>query len=114
VETATGQKLGGQAAQAVYEITVTKEYAKVNDFKGTIIVASGITAKVGDLALVDSMEGTYVWTHSEEACPKTLIQLQWARLLRIANPNFGDFKIYITFDTDVPESSGFFCLEDLG
>ncbi len=75
VETATGQKLGGQAAQAVYEITITKEYAKVNDFKGTITVASGVTAKVGDLALVDSMEGTYVWTHTEEACPKTLIQL---------------------------------------
>ncbi len=40
-------------------------------------------------------------------------KVQWARLLWIANPNFAEFKIYITFDTDVPESSGFFCLADL-
>ena len=75
IETASGQKLGGQAAQAMFEIIVSKEYAKVNDFKGIITVAAGISAKVTDLSLVDTMEGTYVWEHVKEACPRTLIQL---------------------------------------
>jgi len=58
IETATGQKLGGQSAQAVFEITVTRECAKVNDFKGSITATKGVTTKAGDLALVDTMEGT--------------------------------------------------------
>jgi hypothetical protein len=70
-----GRKIGGQAAQAMYEITVLEEYAKLNDLTGTITVASGISAKVGDLTLTDSVEGTYVRTHLEEECPRTLVQL---------------------------------------
>jgi hypothetical protein len=49
---------GGQEAQVVYEITVTEEYARINDFSGTITFESGIAAKMGDLGLMDSMEGT--------------------------------------------------------
>ena len=75
METVTGAKLGGQAAQAVYEITVSEELAKVNDLSGTITLDNGIASKVGDLSLMDSMVGTYVWDHEEEACSKTLIQL---------------------------------------
>ncbi len=52
-----------------------EEYAKLNDLTGTITVASGIAAKVGDLSLMDNVEGTYVWTHLEEECPRTLVQL---------------------------------------
>jgi hypothetical protein len=57
---------------------VLEEYAKLNDLTGTITVppgASGILAKVGDLSLTDNVEGTYVWTHLEEECPRTLVQL---------------------------------------
>jgi hypothetical protein len=50
----------GQVTQAVYEIMVLEEYAKLNDLAGTITVASGISAKVADLSLTDSVEGTYV------------------------------------------------------
>ncbi len=70
-----GRKIGGQATQAIYEITVLEEYAKLNDLTGTIAGASGIWAKVGDLSLADPVEGTYVWTHQEEECPRTLVQL---------------------------------------
>ncbi len=70
-----GRKIGGQATQAIYKITVLEEYAKLNDLTGTITVASGISAKVGDLSLADPMEGTYVLTHQEEECPRTLVQL---------------------------------------
>jgi hypothetical protein len=70
-----GRKIGGQATQAIYEITVLEEYTKLNDLTGTITVASGISAKVGDLSLTDPVEGTYVWTHLEEECPRTLVQL---------------------------------------
>ena len=41
-------------------------------FAGTlalITLDNGIVAKVGDLGLMDSMSGTYVWDHMEEACP---------------------------------------------
>jgi hypothetical protein len=51
-----GRKIGGQAAQAVYEITVLEEYAKVNNMTGTIIVASGLNAKAADLSLTNSVE----------------------------------------------------------
>ena len=63
IETVTGKTFGAQAAQAVFEIIVSKEYAKVNDSKGIITVAAGISSKVADLALVDTIEGTYVWEH---------------------------------------------------
>ncbi len=69
-----GRKIGGQATQAIYEITVLKKYAKLNDQTDIITVASGIKAKVGDLSLADPVEVTYVWTHQEE-CPRTLVQL---------------------------------------
>jgi hypothetical protein len=55
-----GRKTGGQATQAIYEITVLEEYAKLNDLTGTSTVASGIWAKVGNLSLADPAEGTYV------------------------------------------------------
>ncbi len=67
-----GRKIGGQATQAIYEIMVLEEYAKLNDLTGTITIASGILAKVGDLSLMDSVDGTYVWTHLEEECPPAL------------------------------------------
>jgi hypothetical protein len=63
-----GRKIGCQATQTVYEITVLEEYAKLNDLMGTITVASGLSAKVADLSLTDSVKGTYMWTHLEE-CP---------------------------------------------
>jgi len=51
---------------------------------GTITFVSGITAKIGDLGLMDIMEGTYVWVHFAEACPKTLVQL-YRGLTRISS-----------------------------
>ncbi len=66
------RKIGGQA---IYEITVLEEYAKLNDLTSTITLASGISAKVADLSLSDSVEGTYVWTHLEEECSRTQVQL---------------------------------------
>jgi hypothetical protein len=50
IETATGQKLDSQAAQAVYQITVMEENAKIDDLRGTIIYNSSIVSKIGDLA----------------------------------------------------------------
>jgi hypothetical protein len=48
-----------------------EENAKLNNLTGTITMASGLTAKFADLSLTDSAEGTYVWTHLEEECPRT-------------------------------------------
>jgi hypothetical protein len=38
-----------------------------------------------DLSLMDSVEGTYVWTHLEEKCPKTLVQLYWGSIKIFSN-----------------------------
>ncbi len=48
-------------------------------------MASGITAKMVDLSLTDSVEGTYVWTHLEEKCPRTLVQLYWGPIKIFSN-----------------------------
>ncbi len=53
LELAGGGKIGGQATQ----ITVLEEYAKVNYLTGSIMVASGITAKAADLSLRDLCGG---------------------------------------------------------
>jgi hypothetical protein len=37
-----------------------EDYAKINHHSGAIIFNSGNAAKIGDLGLMDSMEGTYV------------------------------------------------------
>jgi hypothetical protein len=59
----------------INEITITEEYAKINDLIGTITFERGTGAKNRDLGLMNSMEGTYVWVHVAEACPQTLVQL---------------------------------------
>jgi hypothetical protein len=85
LELSGGRKIGGQATQALYEITVLEEYAKLNNLTSTITVALGISAKVADLSLTDSMEGTYVWTHLEDECPRTLAQLYRGPIKIFAN-----------------------------
>jgi hypothetical protein len=70
-----GRKIGGQATQAVYEISVLEEYTKLNNLTGTITMVSGLTtvsgltAKVAYHSLTESVEGSYMWTHLEEECP---------------------------------------------
>jgi hypothetical protein len=81
-ETGKGKKLGGQAAQAVCKITITDEYAKINDLSGILTFNRGIAYKNGDLGLMDSMGGTYVLVHVVEACPKMLVQL-YKEIIRI-------------------------------
>ncbi len=80
------RKIGGQATQAVFKITVLDEYAKVNDLMGIIAITSGVTAKVDNLSLTDTVEGTYLWSHSEEECPRTLVQLYMATIKIFSNP----------------------------
>ncbi len=64
-----GQKLGSQVAE-VYEITVTEEYAKIYEISRTLTSNSRIIAKIADLCLMDSVEGTYLWVYLAETCPK--------------------------------------------
>ncbi len=42
----------------------------MNDISGNITVTDIIASKRGDPGLVDSVNGTYVWVHVAEACPK--------------------------------------------
>jgi hypothetical protein len=67
--------IAGQTAQAIYEITIRTESARINDVEGTIRMASNLRAKVADKALIDSIEGTYVWNSPVTACPESLVTL---------------------------------------
>ena len=49
---------GGQAAQAVCEVTVTEKFTRINDITSIITLDSRIVAKIRDLGLVDCIEGT--------------------------------------------------------
>ncbi len=42
----TGRKMGGQAAQVVYETTITEDYAGINENSSIITFESGIAAKI--------------------------------------------------------------------
>jgi hypothetical protein len=68
-------EIGGHPTQGICDVTVLEEYAKLNHLTGTITVASGLTANAADLSLIDWVEGTSVWTHLEEECPRTLVLL---------------------------------------
>ncbi len=70
-----GLSIKGQAAQAVFEITVRVEMARVNDLEGSIKFDSGLRTKVGDGSIVDSLAGTYVWQQQSLACPDSLVSL---------------------------------------
>jgi hypothetical protein len=69
IKTKTGKKMGGQMTEAMYKISITEEYAKINDLSRIITLNSGIAAKIGNLGLMNSMEGTYIWVHGAEAYP---------------------------------------------
>ncbi len=68
-----GVTLENQMASAMYEIFVRQEWARVNDLTGTIKLSEYMMGTTTDRALVDSGEGTYVWEHSKDACPDTLV-----------------------------------------
>ncbi|MFO0005846.1 MAG: hypothetical protein ACK559_32445, partial [bacterium] len=40
-----------------------------------ITMDSGIISRTTDRSIMDSAEGTYVWSHYEESCPDTIVKL---------------------------------------
>jgi hypothetical protein len=67
-------------ATAIYEIYVCQEWARANDLTGTIKLSEYLVGTTTDRTLVDSGEGTYVWDHSQDACPDTLVSLYRGRI----------------------------------
>jgi hypothetical protein len=70
-----GVTLKNQMATAMYEIYVRQEWARANDLTGTIKLSEYLMGTTTDRTLVDSGEGTYVWDHSKDVCPDTLVSL---------------------------------------
>jgi hypothetical protein len=70
-----GKTLGEQTAQGLYEITLREEFARLNELTGSLILASGVQARVGDKSMVDSLEGTVVWEYDSMACPQRIVRL---------------------------------------
>ncbi len=60
---------------ASYEVLLRQEWARANNITGMITMASGVIAPTTDRSIMDSAEGTYVWNHSEESCPDTIVKL---------------------------------------
>jgi hypothetical protein len=70
-----GKALNGQAAQGLYEITLSEEFARLNELTGSLTLTSGVQAAAGDKSIVDSLEGTVVWEYDSIACPQTIVRL---------------------------------------
>jgi hypothetical protein len=70
-----GKTLDRQAAQGLYEITLSEEFARLNELTGSLILTSGVQAAAGDKSIVDSLEGTVVWEYDSMACPQTIVWL---------------------------------------
>jgi hypothetical protein len=70
-----GKEYTKQVVLASYEVLLRQEWARANDISGMITMASGIIARTTDRSIMDSAEGTYVWSHSEESCPDTIVKL---------------------------------------
>jgi hypothetical protein len=47
----------------------------MNKLTGSIMLSSGVQARVSDKSLVDSLEGTVVWEYDSMACPQIIVQL---------------------------------------
>jgi hypothetical protein len=67
--------LSGQTAQGLYEITLREEFMRLNELTGSIMITSGVQARVSDKSLVDSLEGMVVWEYDSMACPQMIVQL---------------------------------------
>ncbi len=80
-----GVTLKNQMATAMYEIYVRQEWARANDLTGTIKLSEYLMGTTTDRTLVDSGEGTYVWDHSKDACPDTLVSLYRGRIKVLTN-----------------------------
>jgi hypothetical protein len=59
----------------LYEVTLREEFARLNEFTGSLTLTSGVQARAGDKSMVDSLEGTVVWEYDSVACPQTIVQL---------------------------------------
>jgi hypothetical protein len=70
-----GKTLNDQAAQGLHEITLRKEFARLNELTGSLTLTSGVQAAAGDKSIVDSLEGTVVWEYDSMACPQTIVRL---------------------------------------
>jgi hypothetical protein len=80
-----GVPLRNQMATAMYEIYVRQEWARANDLTGTIKLSDYLMGTTTDRTLVDSGEGTYIWDHSQDACPDTLVSLYRGRIKVLTN-----------------------------
>ena len=77
-----GVPLRNQMTTAMYEIYVRQEWARANDLTGTIKLSEYLMGTTTDRTLV---EGTYLWDHSQDACPDTLVSLYRGRIKVLTN-----------------------------
>jgi hypothetical protein len=80
-----GVTLKNQMAMPMYEIYVRQEWARANNLTGTIKLSEYLMGTTTDWTLVDSGEGTYVWDHSKDACPDTLVSLYRGQIKVLTN-----------------------------
>jgi hypothetical protein len=80
-----GVPLRSQVMTAMYEIYVCQEWARANNLIGSIKLSEYLMGLAMDRTLVDSVEGTYIWDYSQDACPDTLVSLYRGRIKVLTN-----------------------------
>jgi hypothetical protein len=68
-----GKTLGGQTGQGLYEVTLREDFARLNELARSLVLTSGVQARVGDKSIMDSLQGTVVWEYNSMACPQTIV-----------------------------------------
>jgi hypothetical protein len=85
-----GGKHDYQAAQTVLEITLTEEFAKINELTGKIRLPGDLVARAADKSIRDSIMGTMVWQYKSSTCPQGLTQL-FRSLIKIYSNDTANF-----------------------
>jgi hypothetical protein len=85
-----GSKHDYQAAQTVLEMTLTEEYAKINELTGKICLPGDLVARAADKSIRDSIMGTMVLQYKTCTCPQGLTQL-FRGLIKIYSNDTANF-----------------------
>jgi len=81
----SGVVIDRQVTQSILEVSVSMQWARVNEVSGMITTTSGLIAPVTDRSMIDTQDGTYVWEYSQEDCPDSIVQLYLGSIKVLSN-----------------------------
>jgi L-amino acid N-acyltransferase YncA len=75
IQSLNGKTIGGQTSKAIYEITLRKKFANINEFTGTIVFSSGLHEDTEQKHCGRPLKRTIIWECNSLVCPQMVAQL---------------------------------------